>query len=131
MKSLILSALLLLCLTSKSYPNDKPDIYMRFYGNAATCNLLEKSKFEAYRIIAGGQAEILTFGQDPEKYDAYFSKSLETLTKFPVICNNNELFTKDVIEQLIEDAIYVWEREGDNLINYPADLVFNICLKRK
>ncbi len=131
MKSLILSAILVLFLTSKSYPNDKPDIYMRFYGNAATCKLLEKSKFEAYRIIAGGQTEILTFGQNPEKYDAYFAKSLETLTKYPTISNNKDLFTKDVIEQLIEDAIYVWEREGDNLINYPADLVFNTCIKRK
>ena len=131
MKSLILSAILVLSLTSKSYPNDKPDIYMRFYGNADTCNLLEKSKFEAYRLIASGQAEILTFGQDPEKYDAYFAKSLETLTKFPTISINKELFTKDVIDQLIEDAIYVWEREGDNLINYPVDLVLNTCLKRK
>ena len=45
--------------------------------------------------------------------------------------NNKELFTKDVINQLNEDAVYVWEREGDNLINYPADLVFDTCLNQK
>src|ERR1035437_8975646 len=113
MKALIFSTILILSITSVSYPADKPDIYMRFYGNKDTCNLLEKSKFEAYRLIASGQSEILTFGQDPSKYDAYYAKSLEALSKFPIISNNKELFTKDVINQLNEDAVYVWEREGD------------------
>lgn len=117
-----------------SRPAEKPDIYAKFYGNEDTCDLLAKSKYEAYRVFASGHAELLTFGQHADKFDAYYDRSLKTLSKSQIISNKKELFTKEVIDQLVKDAIYVWEREGDELIESPATLttvIFHTCLNRK
>jgi hypothetical protein len=135
LKSLILNILLILSLVSSAYGFYAADPYAKLYESKDTCELLAKCKFEAYRIIASGHKELLTYTEDDgDKFDSYFEKSIVVLRKFPITKNNKELFTDIVIDDIINDAIYVWERTGDKLIGSQdgwTKLVYETCMKRK
>jgi hypothetical protein len=134
-KTLVLNIVLILFLASTAYSSDDADPYIKFYENKDSCGLLAKVKFEAYRIIASWHKELLTYTEnDGDKFDAYREKSIVSLRKLPITNNNRELFTDIVIVDLIEDAIYVWERTGDKSIDSQVNytkLVYDTCMKRK
>jgi hypothetical protein len=135
MRNVILNLIFALSLASVSYSAERTDPYIKFYENKVTCEMLARSKFEADKIIADGQVELLTYGEHEEyKFDAYREKSTETLRKFPIVSKNRELFTDTVIDQLITDGIFVWERTENSIISSPKidmKTLFDTCIDRK
>ncbi|EKE29236.1 MAG: hypothetical protein ACD_2C00204G0002 [uncultured bacterium (gcode 4)] len=109
----VASTLLLAILVSNAYGKD--DIYSSFYKNEENCSLLAKASFEAYRMFADSHLLLLSFGNNSSKYDRFYNRKFKEMQNISYI-RSNRLFTDEVVNQLLRDAIYIWEKSGNDYI---------------
>ncbi len=123
---------LFLTITCNAVAEEKIDVFATFYKVNERCTALAEVGFYGYEIVGKAHDELLSYGNDGDKFDAFYERSLKLIESHPKVRNSRNIFTDVVIEQILKDGIYIWEREGAEYLQYKTSDVqnrINTCMK--